>query len=139
MRRERADVHLIAEQAWRAVRRHPNAIPLILARRSQSARFLDIAEALLTALARSGLTDQALLAAFRAVSTLATAFALNELGGPLSERGGGESATIERFRALPIDRYRHLVEIATAARGSDPAVELHRGLDALLVGFVTES
>lgn len=134
----RADVHLIAEQAWRAVSRHPNAIPLILARRSQSARFFDIAEALLAALARSGLTGQDLLAAFRAVSTLATAFALNELGGPLSDRGGGEPATVERLRALPADRYRHLVEIATAARASDPAVELHRGLDALLAGFVTE-
>jgi AcrR family transcriptional regulator len=131
----RADVHLIAEQAWRVVRRHPNAIPLILARRSRSPRFLDIAEALLAALARSGLTGHALLAAFRAVSTLATAFALNELGGPVSERGGGAAATIERFRGLPAERYRHLVEIATAARGSDPAVELHLGIEALLTGF----
>lgn len=128
----RADIHLIAEQAWQAVRQHPNAIPLILARRSHSPRFLDIAEALLVALGRSGLSDHALLAAFRAVTTLATAFALNELDGPISNR----DTTIERFRALPPGRYQHLVEVATAAQQSDPAAELHRGLDALLSGFV---
>lgn len=127
----RADVHLIAEQAWRAVRQHPNAIPLILARRSHSPRFLDIAEALLAALSRSGLSDRSLLVGFRAVSTLVTAFALNELEGPISDRG----ATIGSFQSLPRDRYRRLVEVATAAEASDPGTELHQGLEALLVGL----
>lgn len=127
----RSDIHLIAEQAWRAVRQHPNAIPLILARRSHSPRFLDIAEALLVALSRSGLSGHALLVAFRAVTTLATAFALNELDGPISDRG----PTIERFQSLSSGRYRRLVEVATAAQTSDPVVELHEGLNALLIGL----
>lgn len=134
----RADVHHIAEQTWAAVRKHPNAVPLILARRSHSPRFLDIAETLLDALARAGLAGRDLLSAFRAVTTLATAFALTELAGPLSDRGGGRDATIERFRSLPPDRYRLLVQIATAASQSDPAEELHRGLEALLDGLSAE-
>src|SRR5690606_8436887 len=72
----RADVMAIAESVWRAVRPHPNAIPLILSRRSRSPIFLDTAEALLAALARSGLSGGGLLAAFRAVTTLATSFAM---------------------------------------------------------------
>jgi len=131
----RADVHEIAGQTWAAVRAHPNGVPLILARRSHSPRFLDIAEQLLEALARSGLSGQDLLAAFRAVSTLATAFALNELGSPLSERGGGREATIERFHSLPADRYGRLVDMAAAAGNSGPAAELHRGLEARLNGL----
>lgn len=131
----RDDIHLIAEQAWQAVRPHPNAVPLVLARRSHSPCFLAIAEALLQALGRSGLTGQSLLAAFRAVSTLATAFVLNELDAPFCDQAAARDATIERFQALPLDRYPRLVEVATAAETSDPGVELHRGLDALLTGL----
>lgn len=131
----RVDVHRVAEQVWRAVREHPYAIPLVLARRSHSTTFLDVAETLLTALARSGLDGEDLLVAFRAVATLATAFAQTELGSSLSTRDGGPDATIDRFRALPAERYPRLIEIAGAARASAPEVEFRRGLDALLDGL----
>lgn len=131
----RADVHHIAEAVWHAVRQHPNAIPLLLARRSHSQTFLDIAEALLAALARSGLGGQDLLVAFRAVTTLATAFALTELTSPLSTRDGGPDAMIDRFRTLPTERYPRLIEIAGAARTSAPETEFRRGLDALIDGL----
>lgn len=131
----RVDVHQLAEQVWRAVRVHPNAIPLVLARRSHSTSFLDVAEALLAALARSGLDGEDLLAAFRAVTTLATAFAQTELTGSLSTRDGGPDATIDRFRSLPTERYPRLVEIAGAARTSTPETEFRRGLEALLKGL----
>lgn len=131
----RSDVHRVAEQVWRAVREHPNAIPLVLARRSHSTTFLDVAEALLTALARAGLDGEDLLAAFRAVTTLATAFAQTELTSALSTRDGGQEATIDRFRSLPAERYPRLIEIAGAARTSTPDAEFRRGLDALLAGF----
>jgi AcrR family transcriptional regulator len=133
----RTDVHQIAEQVRSAVREHPNAIPLVLARRSHAEIFLDIAEALLSALARSGLRGGELLAAFRAVTTLATAFPLTELTGQLSVRGGGPHAIIDRFRSLPTQRYPRLVEVAEAARASTPEAEFGRGLDALLDGLQT--
>jgi hypothetical protein len=131
----RVDVHRLAEELWRAVRVHPNAIPLVLARRSHSETFLDAAEALLAALARSGLSGEDLLVAFRAVTTLATGFAQTELTGPLSSRNGGPDATIDRFRSLPTERYPRLTEIAGAARTSTPEIEFRRGLEALLDGI----
>ncbi|GAA1325738.1 TetR/AcrR family transcriptional regulator [Pseudonocardia xinjiangensis] len=131
----RVDVRGLAEELWRAVRPHPNAIPLVLARRSQSETFLDAAEALLAALARSGLDGEDLLVAFRAVTTLAAAFAQTELTGPLSARNGGADATIDRFRSLPTERYPRLIEIAGVARTSTPEAEFRRGLEALLDGL----
>lgn len=130
----KADTRAIATAVWRAVRPHPHAVPLILARRGQSASFLAVAEALLSALGRSGRQGHDLLVAFRAVSTLATAFAQNEIGGPLSGPDSGP-ATIRRFLELPQDRYPRLVEIADAARTSTPADEFARSLDALLDGL----
>ncbi|HEY8547254.1 MAG TPA: TetR/AcrR family transcriptional regulator C-terminal domain-containing protein [Acidimicrobiales bacterium] len=131
----REEVTAIAESVWRAVRDHPHAIPLVLARRSRSATFLDVAEALLAALARSGREGSDLLVAFRAVTTFATAFALTELAGPVSAAGEDPAEVVERFRALPTDRYPRLVEIAGAARSSTPDDEFRRGLAALLDGL----
>lgn len=131
----RADVTAIAVSVWRTVRRHPNAIPLILSRRSRSAIFLDTAEALLAALARSGQTDDGLLVAFRAVTTFATSFAMTELTGPLSTSQESPSEVVERFQALPPERYPRLTEIATAAASSSPESEFRLGLTALLDGL----
>jgi len=130
------DVREIATAMWRAVRAHPRAIPLILVRRARSLAALEVVEALLGALARSGRSGHQLLVAFRAVSALVMGFAQAELSGPLA-RQAGESATttIRRVRALPRDRFPHLVEIAGAARTSDPGREFRRGLDLLLAGL----
>lgn len=131
----RTDVLAIAESVWRSVRPHPHAIPLILARRSHSVTFLDIAEAILAALARSGLRDAELLAAFRAVTTLATSFAMTELTGPLTAGKEDPSGVVERFQALPPDRHPRLIEIANAATTSTPEAEFRRGMTALLDGL----
>lgn len=81
-------------------------------------------------------TINILLAAFRAVTTLSTAFALTELTSSLSVRGGGPDATIDRFRSLPTQCYPQLVEIAQAAGASTPETEFRRGLAALLDGLL---
>jgi AcrR family transcriptional regulator len=129
----RDDVRALATAAWRAVRAHPNATPLILGRRSRSPALIEFSEALLAALARSGRSRRQLLIAFRAVTALVMGFAQVELAGPLSIEPA--EAVIDRFRALPADRFPRLVEIARAAERSDPAGELRQGLDLLLAGL----
>ncbi len=132
----RADTRAIATAMWRAVRAHPRAIPLILTRRTRSAAALAAAEALLAALARSGRSGPRLLVAFRAVSALVMGFAQVELAGPLAVQAGESSrAAIGRVRALPADAFRHLIDVAGAARASDPETEFRRGLDLLLAGL----
>ena len=64
---------------------------------------------------------------------LVMGFAQVELAGPLSIEPA--EAVIDRFRALPADRFPRLVEIARAAERSDPAGELRQGLDLLLAGL----
>lgn len=130
------EVRAIASALWRAVRAHPNAIPLILTRRSRAPAMFEVTEALLTALARSSRSGADLLVAFRAVSALVMGLAQAELAGPLSLQAM-ESAedTIARFRALPADRFAHLIDIASAALGSTPEQEFQASLDLLLAGL----
>lgn len=130
------EVRAIASALWRAVRSHPHAIPLILTRRSRAPAVFEITEALLDALARSGRSGPALLVAFRAVSALIMGLAQAELAGPLSLQAA-ESAdeTIARFRALPPERFPHLIEIASAAIESTATEEFNAGLDLLLAGL----
>ncbi len=132
----RDEVRAIATALWRAVRAHPHAIPLILTRRSRSPAVLEVAEAMLHALARGGHAGDSLLIAFRAVSALVMGFAQAELAGPLAlQAGESATVTIARFCALPSDRYPHLIEIANAAASSDAETEFHASLDLLLAGF----
>jgi AcrR family transcriptional regulator len=132
----KGEVRAIASALWRAVRAHPNAIPLILTRRSRAPAMFEVTEALLTALARSGRSGADLLVAFRAVSALVMGLAQAELAGPLSLQAM-ESAedAIARFRALPADRFAHLIDIASAALGSTPEQEFQASLDLLLAGL----
>jgi len=135
----REEVRAIASALWRAVRSHPHAIPLILTRRSRAPAVFEITEALLDALARSGRSGPELLVAFRAVSALIMGLAQAELAGPLSLHAA-ESAddTIARFRALPPERFPHLIEIASAAIESTAEEEFNAGLDLLLAGLDRE-
>ncbi|WPH12978.1 TetR/AcrR family transcriptional regulator [Variovorax paradoxus] len=130
------EVRAIATALWQAVRAHPHAIPLILTRRSRSPAVFEVTEALLRALARSGRSGPALLVAFRAVSGLITGLAQSELAGPLALQAE-ESAelTIARFRALPVERFAHLIDIANAAAGSTADGEFQASLDLLLAGL----
>ena len=134
----RADVREIATAMWRAVRAHPHAIPLILTRRTRSPGALEVAEALLAALARSGRSRRSLLIAFRAVSAFVMGFAQAELAGPLAVEAGEQArAVIRRVRSLPRARYPRLVEIATSAATSRAEREFRLGLDLLLDGLAT--
>jgi hypothetical protein len=81
-----------------------------------------------------------LLVGLRAVSALVMGFSQAELAGPLSlQAGESAQATIGRFRALPADRYPHLVEMASAALSSDAQAEFRAGLDALLTGLAASA
>jgi AcrR family transcriptional regulator len=132
----RKTVRALALALWRAVRAHPQVIPLILTRRSRSPAILEISEALLQALARSGRSKRALLIAFRSVQALIMGFAQVELAGPLARAAGERpQAVIRRFRSLPADRYPRLIEIATAALRSEAEAEFRAGLDVLLRGL----
>lgn len=132
----RAEVRAIATAMWRAVRAHPHAIPLILTRRSRSPAVLEVSEALLVALARSGRTGRRLLVAFRAVTALVTGFAQVELAGPFAAAAGETPAeVVRRMRRLPADRYPRLVEIAAAAAPSRGEHEFRDALDLLLAGL----
>lgn len=129
----------VATAIWRVVRAHPHAIPLILTRRSRSPGALDVAERLLSALARSGRTGHDLLVAFRAVMAFVMGFAQAELAGPLAlEVGETPQAVIGRIRALPKERYPHLIEIAGAAVSSKAEREFRAGLGALLAGLTED-
>lgn len=130
------EVRALAMAWWGAVRAHPHAIPLILTRRSRSPAMLEVSEAMLRALAKSGRSGNGLLVAFRAVTALVTGLAQAELAGPLAVKAA-ESAegTIARFQALPIERFPQLIDIAGAAAHSRPEDELRASLDLLLAAM----
>lgn len=132
----RQSVRDVATAMWRAVRAHPQAIPLIMTRRTRSAGALDVAEALLQALAAGGRSGRELLIAFRTVSAFVMGFAQAELAGPLAaEAGEAADAVIGRVRALPAVRYPRLVEIATAAARSRAEREFREALDVVIAGL----
>ncbi|GCD98125.1 TetR/AcrR family transcriptional regulator [Embleya hyalina] len=132
----RSEVRRLAEANWRAVRAHPDVIPLILTRRITDEATLVHGEALLRALARSGRRGVELLYAFRTVTGFVTGFAQAELAGPLSIAPDEDVRSItDRARALPADRFPYLIEIAGAAAESSPSDEFRAGLDLLLAGL----
>src|ERR1700750_2709608 len=65
-----AEVRAVAGAMWDGVRRHPNAVPLVLTRRTVSVSSYAAAERLVEALGAAGLAGSELLAAFRAVLAL---------------------------------------------------------------------
>jgi len=132
----RADLRTLAEAHWRAVRAHPDVIPLILTRRSLDLPTLTGAEALLAALARGHRSGAELLVAFRTVSGFVMGFAQAELAGPLSIAPDEDAdAVIARVRELPRERFPRLIEIAEAATASSPEQEFHAGLDLIIDGL----
>ncbi|WKX71156.1 TetR/AcrR family transcriptional regulator [Streptomyces sp. XD-27] len=132
----RADVRALAEAHWRAVRAHPDVIPLILTRRTVDLPTLATAEDLLEALSRSGRAGADLLAAFRMLTGFIMGFAQAELAGPLSIAPDEDVDTLtQRVRALPPERFPHLVEIAEAASTSTPEAEFRAGLDLVIAGL----
>lgn len=122
----RTDVKAIATAIWRAVRKHPNAAPLVLTRRTVSAVGYLPAERLIEALGRAGLSDLALLAAFRGVLSLVMGAAQVELAGPLDAQRIGDLAGAE---------HPHMAALAETSQRSTMGDDFDRALDMLLTGI----
>jgi AcrR family transcriptional regulator len=129
-----AEVHAVAGAMWDGVRRHPNAVPLVLTRRTVSASSYESAERLVAALASTGLADAELLAAFRAVLALIMGSVQVELAGPLAQDDELVAAAAQ-IGAMAGEQYRQLSALAEVSQRSTPADDFTRGLDMLLAGF----
>lgn len=125
------NVRAIVEATWRAVRRHPNVIPLVLTRRTLHETTLEWAEALLAALAGSGRSGADLLVAFRTVSGFVMGLAQAQLAGAPT----ADHPDVARAQALPAERFPRLIEIARAATRLGPDREFRAGLDILMAGL----
>ncbi|WP_347876634.1 TetR/AcrR family transcriptional regulator C-terminal domain-containing protein [Mycobacterium paraffinicum] len=132
-----ADVKSIAIAVWESMRRHRNAVPLVLTRRTFSNEGFGPAEQLVAALGRGGLTDHDLLAAFRGVLSLIMGAAQVELAGPVAA-GVPEQANIDaagRIGRLAGDDHPHLAALASTSQQSSMAADFNRALDMLLTGI----
>jgi AcrR family transcriptional regulator len=133
----REDVRAIAMAMWETMRRHPNAVPLVLTRRTVSASSYLAADRLIAALQHAGLADMDLLAGFRAVLGLVTGSVQVELAGPLAE-GGREReqiAVAARMGGLAGAEHPHIAALAQTSQQSTAAADFVRGLDILLAGI----
>jgi AcrR family transcriptional regulator len=130
------DVHEIATAMWSGVRAHPAAIPLVLTRRMSSATGFAIADALIGALVRSGLTDEDRLYAFHAVLGFVTGAAQAELAGPLA-RGRSTDAreAAARIGAVAGERFPHIDALSKVAMRTSVEDDFDGGLRMLLDGI----
>lgn len=130
------DIRQITTSVWQTVRAHPQAIPLILSRHTIDSATLDYAEALLSALARSGKTGIELHAAFRVISGFVTGFTQAELADPVPVTNAPKTdEAVQRALALPSDEYPKLIEIAKAASTTKPEQAFEAGLNLILAGL----
>ena len=99
---------------WLGIRAHPAAIPLVLTRRTSSATGFAVADALIAALGRAGLTDSDRLAAFHAVFAFVVGAAQAELAGPLTRgRDAGDAAA--RIGSVAGATYRNIEALSHVA------------------------
>ncbi|OBI66280.1 TetR/AcrR family transcriptional regulator [Mycobacterium sp. E796] len=134
-----ADVKCIAIAIWEAMRRHRNAVPLVLTRRTVSNESFAPAEQLVATLVRGGLADRDLLAAFRGVLSLIMGAAQVELAGPAAV-GDPEQVNIDdagRIARLAGDAHPHLAALAFTSQQSSMPADFSRALDMLLAGIQT--
>lgn len=131
------DVRAIAMALWATVRRHPNAVPLVLTRRTVSASSYLAAERLIAALERAGLAEEDLLAGFRAVLGLVMGSAQAELAGPLAGAGRADEQleVAARIGKLAGAEHPHLAALSQVSRQSSAAADFERGLGMLLAGI----
>jgi AcrR family transcriptional regulator len=126
----------IAMAMWHAVRRHPNAIPLILNRRTDDVATLAAVEGLLEALAQGGRSGFELLAAFRLVSGFVAGFAQSQVSGLLARTPGGTAQELrQRIATLTEGRLPRLAEIATVGVPGNPTREFEAGLEIVIAGL----
>ncbi|WP_166905746.1 TetR/AcrR family transcriptional regulator [Mycobacterium sp. DL440] len=126
------DTHTIATAMWRGVRAHPAAIPLVLVRRMSSATGFAIADALVGALGRAGLSDVDHLSAFHAVMGLVTGSAQAELAGPLT---GGAPEAATRIGSVAGTDYPHIEALSRVAARKSVAEDFDGGLRMLIDGI----
>ena len=133
------DVRSIATAVWQAVRNHPNAIPLVLTRRTTSPSSYPAAEYLIGALARGGLSDQELLTAFRAVLSLVMGSAQVELAsqGSGPDRDAQQREMASRIGTLAGNEHRRLAALSEVSQRSTAAHDFAGGLELLLTGIET--
>jgi len=135
----RRDVHAIADAMWRSGRAHPAAIPLVMTRRTVSATGMAAADALVGALARGGLTDLDLLAAFQAVIAYLVGATQTELTGLLARpddtRDPADVAA--RLRLLAGGAYPHVEALSHIIAGTSVEEDFDRGLRMLIDGIAT--
>lgn len=119
------------------VRAHPNAVPLVLTRRTVSPTSYAAAERLVEALSRGNLGDTALLTAFRAVLGLVMGSAQVELAGPLAGAGRDEQQrqVAAHIGALAADRHQRIAALAEVSRRSTATANFEGALDLLLTGI----
>ncbi|WP_319458006.1 MULTISPECIES: TetR/AcrR family transcriptional regulator C-terminal domain-containing protein [unclassified Mycobacterium] len=126
------DVHAVATAMWRGVRAHPAAVPLVLTRRMASATGFAIADALVGALGRAGLSDRDRLSAFHAVLGLVTGAAQAELAGPLT---GGAAEAAARIGAVAAGAFPHIAALSKVAMTTSVEDDFDGGLRMLLDGI----
>jgi AcrR family transcriptional regulator len=135
------DVRAVALAIWQTVRRHPNVIPLVLTRRTVSSSSYAPAERLVEALARGGLEDADLLAAFRAMLGLVMGSAQAELAGPLAgpDRDSEQVAVASQIGRLAGIEHPRLAALAVTSQQSSAEADFNRSLDMLLAGVQSRS
>ncbi|CAN5717044.1 hypothetical protein BH09ACT8_BH09ACT8_12480 [soil metagenome] len=131
------EVRAVAGAMWDGVRRHPNALPLVLTRRTVSASSYAAAERLVRALSAAGLSGEPLLAAFRAVLALVMGSMQVELAGPLAP-AGELAAAAAQIGALAGEEYRQLAALSVVSQRSTPNNDFTRALDMLLAGLPSD-
>jgi AcrR family transcriptional regulator len=135
------DVRAVATTLWQAVRRHPNVVPLVLTRRTVSPSSYAPAERLVEALARGGLDNIDLLAAFRGVLALVMGSAQVELAGPLAgpDRDAQQVVAAAQIGRLAGDEHPRLAALAQTSQQSSAVADFNRALDMLLAGVQSRS
>jgi len=115
-----------------ALRRHPNALPVVATRPPVQPDVLGVIEHLLAVLiAGSGLPPAQALNALTCAAVYTIGHALAEVGQPV----GGEGQTPDETLAEIAGRYPHLAEAVASASASNPDAQFELGLRAMVVGL----
>lgn len=130
------EVRAIATALWRAIRGHPHVVALVLTRRVDDPATLEVAEALLEALSRSGRSGFELLVAFRVVTGFVAGFAQSEVTGLLAKSVPGSAhELLAAIRAKAGGQLKRLTEIAAVGVPGNAEREFKAGLDIVLAGL----
>ncbi|BBX91338.1 TetR/AcrR family transcriptional regulator [Mycolicibacterium boenickei] len=130
------DVAAIATAMWAGVRAHPAALPLVLTRRMASPTGFAIADALIAALGRAGLSDTDRLSAFHAVLGLVVGSAQAALAGPLT--GEAPEAAVQ-IGSVAGTEYPHIEALSRVATTTSVNDDFDGGMRMLIDGIAMRS